>query len=220
MKCPICAQVCQGFKDPLSQINYCHCHHCCLIFKSSEHYQDFDTQKKRYDLHQNNEESEGYRAYFGRFLDFVLPLAPGVRNALDYGCGATSLLASMLSERGIASDSYDPIYRPDLSYRKKYYDLIVSVEVFEHLHDPLNTFTHLLSRLSPGGYLAIQTEFHPGDEDQFLQWYYRLDPTHIIFFRPETFRYLAKLLDCHYIDDNGKNMLVVQKSKSLTAQKK
>jgi len=203
--------VCQRFDDPSSSISYYGCRCCGLIFKSSENYQDFTRQKKRYDLHQNDEESEGYRAYFKRFLDYTLPRTGDVQYALDFGCGASSLLANMLKEEGIACDRYDPIYHPDLSYRQKHYDLIVSVEVFEHLHRPGEVFAELLERLRPGGYLAIQTEFHPDRESQFLKWYYRLDPTHIVFFGPETFRYLAELYGCRYIADNGKNMLLVQK---------
>ena len=214
MKCPICTHLCQYFDDLSSRVGYYHCHRCALIFKSPEHYQDFDAQKKRYDLHQNDEEDAGYRAYFGRFLDFVLPRVPGVRNALDYGCGATSLLASMLEEEGIACDSYDPIYHPDHAYREKRYDLIVSVEVFEHLHHPEEVFSELLEGLKPGGYLAIQTQFHPDSESQFLKWYYRLDPTHIFFFRPETFHYLAERYGCRYIGDDGEKVVVIQKDRS------
>lgn len=213
----MCAHHCGTLVDEKQHIKYYQCERCQLVFKSPKNFQDFDEQKKRYDLHQNKADNEGYQAYFRRFLDFLLPLTGEVRNALDYGCGATSLLGTMLKEEGIACDSYDPIYRPDRSYREKTYDLIVSVEVFEHLHDPGAVFKHLLSRLNTGGYLAIQTQFHPNDKSQFLAWYYRLDPTHIVFFRPETFRYLAARHSCRYMGDNGKNMLMIQKIKKPTS---
>ena len=61
-----------------------------------------EDQKARYDLHENEEDNEGYRAYFQRFLDFVLPAVRKPENALDFGCGESSLLASMLEEEGIA----------------------------------------------------------------------------------------------------------------------
>ena len=185
---------------------------CLFIFKSPEHYQAYDEQKERYDLHQNQESSEGYQAYFRRFIDYILPITGNPESALDFGCGATSLLAKMMRKEGIDCDFYDPIYYPEISYKKKSYDLIVSVEVFEHLHHPREVFGHLFSLLNEGGYLAIQTQFHYNGIEQFLNWYYRLDPTHIVFFRPETFRYLADLYGGDYIGDNGKNMLVVQKT--------
>jgi len=198
--------------DKKLHMRYHHCNMCLFIFKSPEHYQAYDEQKERYDLHQNQENSEGYQAYFRRFIDYILPITGNPESALDFGCGATSLLAKMMRKEGIDCDFYDPIYYPEISYKKKSYDLIVSVEVFEHLHHPREVFGHLFSLLNEGGYLAIQTQFHYNGIEQFLNWYYRLDPTHIVFFRPETFRYLADLYGGDYIGDNGKNMLVVQKT--------
>ena len=214
MNCLICSKECHIFIDKKLQTESCFCEYCHAVFKSSENFQAFDEQERRYDLHQNSEESEGYRAYFKRFLDFVLPFTGSVRSALDFGSGASALLATMLGEVGIACDRYDPIYHPDLLYRKKRYDLIVSVEVFEHLHDPKKVFGELLSRLNPGGYLALQTQFHLGDIEKYMEWYYRLDPTHIVFFAPETFHYLADLYGCRYCGDNGKNMVVFEKKEA------
>ena len=211
MKCPICSQTCRSFTDEKLHTHYYHCGTCHFIFKSPDYYQDYDEQKERYDLHQNEEKSEGYQAYFKRFMDFILPLTGTPRRALDFGCGTTSLLAKMMTEEGIECDFYDPIYHPKTTYQDKNYDLIVSVEVFEHLHHPKEVFGHLFSLLNKGGYLAIQTQFHYDDIEQFLNWHYRLDPTHIVFFSPETFRYLADLYGGDYKGDNGKNMLVIQK---------
>jgi len=211
LKCPICSQPCRSFTDKKLHAHYYHCSTCHFIFKSPDHYQDYDEQKERYDLHQNEEKSEGYQAYFKRFMDFILPLAGTPQHVLDFGCGTTSLLAKMMTEEGVECDFYDPIYHPKTTYQDKNYDLIVSVEVFEHLHHPKEVFEHLLSRLNRGGYIAIQTQFHNNAIESFLNWYYRLDPTHIVFFRPETFRYLADLYGCEYRGDNGKNILVIQK---------
>ncbi len=121
-----------------------------------------EAQKARYDLHENDPDSDGYRAYFQRFLDFVLPKVGKPATALDFGCGRSRLLADILTQHGIACDAYDPIYRPDISYNTKKYDLIVSVEVFEHLHDPVAEFRKLIELLYSGGFLAIQTEFALG----------------------------------------------------------
>lgn len=211
LKCLICSGICHSFVDAKLGITCCICEVCHSIFKSPDVFEDYSEQKKRYDLHDNEEDSEGYRAYFGRFLDFVLPSAGNAQSALDFGSGASTLLANMIGEKGIDCDAYDPIYRSDSAYLQKRYDLIVSVEVFEHLHDPREVFEHLLSRLNTGGHLAIQTQFHYNDIKLFLNWYYRLDPTHVVFFAPETFRYLSDLNGCEYRGDNGKNMVVIRK---------
>ncbi len=184
---------------------------CEYIYKSSEYYQDLQKQKERYDLHQNNEEDRGYRAYFQRFLDYIFTKIPPVNNALDFGCGKTSLLARMFNENNISCDYYDPIYHPQREYKDKYYDLIVSVEVFEHLHRPRKIFASLIEKLKIGGYLAIQTEFHPNNKEKFKSWYYHQDPTHIVFYRKKSFEVLAEMYHSKFVASNEKNIVILKK---------
>jgi len=49
-------------------------------------------------LHQNEEEDRGYQMYFENFLNFTL-LDNELQEALDFGCGKTSLLAQMSDRR-------------------------------------------------------------------------------------------------------------------------
>jgi len=211
MNCHICNNMCETFVDKKTSIVYYYCPNCEYIFKSPECHQDLNTQKERYNLHENDENDAGYQAYFQRFLDFILPLLDKPKTALDFGCGRSSLLASLLKKEGIACDYYDPIYHPDTLEKNKKYELIVSTEVFEHLHQPKEVFESLLERLEEGGYLAIQTQFHPNDVEAFKKWYYHQDPTHIVFFTPQTFRVLCQKYGVEFIADNGKNMVLLKK---------
>lgn len=211
MNCHICNKDTVSFKHTKTGMTYYHCKECEYIFKSSECYQDLETQKERYNLHENNEDDKGYRAYFKRFLDFVLPQLDKPKNGLDFGCGRTSLLAKLFKDEGIHCDYYDPIYHSDTLVEDKKYDLIVSTEVFEHLHQPREVFESLLVRLKEGGYFAIQTEFHSNEQTHFEKWWYSQDPTHIVFFRAQTFKVLCELYGCTFLNDNGKNMVVLQK---------
>ncbi|NOR55607.1 MAG: methyltransferase domain-containing protein [Sulfurovum sp.] len=212
MHCHICRKEVESFVDEKTQITYYHCHGCEYIFKSPENYQDFSTQEERYNLHENNENDAGYQAYFQRFLDFILPNIKEAKTVLDFGCGRSTLLASMLEKEGFVCDVYDPIYHPNTLDDSKKYDLIVSTEVFEHLHQPREVFESLIERLEEGGYLALQTQFHPNDVEQFKKWYYHQDATHIVFFRAKTFDVLCEQNDCELITDNNKNMVVIKKS--------
>ncbi len=211
MNCHICNKSIDSFVHEKTDITYYHCADCEYIFKSPECYQDFSTQKERYNLHENEEEDAGYMAYFQRFLDYTLPLVDISQTALDFGCGASSLLANMLEEKGIKCDYYDPIYYPDTLTDSKKYELIVSTEVFEHLHQPRVVFESLLERLEEGGYLALQTQFHPNDREAFKKWYYHQDPTHIVFFTAKTFKVLCEMYGCEFVGDNEKNMVVIRK---------
>jgi len=211
MNCHICNAPTENFLHQKTNILYYHCKACECIFKSPECYQDLERQKERYNLHENNEDDAGYRAYFQRFLDFVLPHVEEAKSALDFGCGRTSLLAQLLQEEHIDCDYYDPIYHPDTLDENKKYDLIVSTEVFEHLHQPREVFENLLDRLNDGGYLAIQTEFHANEQRSFEKWWYPQDPTHIVFFRAKTFQVLCDIYGCRLAKDNGKNMVLIEK---------
>ena len=212
MNCHICKKTAVSFVHTKTGIRYYHCKACEYIFKEPSCRQRIEDQKTRYDLHENDENHPGYAAYFQRFLDFVLPQVGKPASALDFGCGRSSLLAKMIEKSGIACDYYDPIYHPENLDNSKKYELIVSTEVFEHLHQPAICFEDLLNRLEVGGYLAIQTQFHPNETAQFKTWYYHQDPTHIVFFRAKTFKVLCKIYGCEFVGDNGKNMVVIKKS--------
>lgn len=213
MLCSICHHTMHSFCDTKTNMDYYQCSYCDFVCKSPAYYQDFTTQKARYNLHQNDEGDKGYQAYFQRFLDFVLPLVEKPKNALDFGCGASTLLAKMLAKQGISCDYYDPIYHPKNNLERKNYQLIVTTEVFEHLHQPGEVFEGLLKRLEKGGYLAIQTQFHPHDTRTFLSWYYHQDPTHIVFFTAHTFRVLCERFGCEVVGDNQKNIVVIRKTR-------
>lgn len=213
MDCHICGKPTESFIHEKTNITYYYCKSCEYLFKSPECYQDLSTQKERYNLHENDEEDAGYQAYFQRFLDFILPLLAKPETALDFGCGRSSLLASLLKKEGIECDYFDPIYHPNTLNDSNKYELIVSTEVFEHLHQPREVFESLLGRLEEGGYLALQTQFHPNDVEAFKKWYYHQDPTHIVFFTAQTFRVLCKEYGCEFVSDNGKNMVIIQKNR-------
>ena len=212
MECLICGNLCDGFEDERKGIVYFECSSCQFIMKSKEHFASFDKQKERYNLHNNNEEDEGYQSYFQRFIDFALRAGEKPKHTLDFGCGASTLLAQMFQKEGVNCDFYDPIYHPDESYKSKSYDLITSVEVFEHLHDPKAILEMLTQHLNPNGYIAIQTAFYLNDRERFLSWYYRLDPTHIVFFSRHSLAVLAEQVGMSVVDDNAKNMVLLQKS--------
>jgi len=214
LNCHICNESTHTFIHEKTNISYYYCEKCAYIFKSPKYYQNFDTQKKRYNLHTNDENDEGYKAYFKRFLDFVLPVVGSPKDALDFGCGRSTILSNMIKNKDIKCDFYDPIYHPDTLNDDKKYDLIVSVEVFEHLHQPRTTFKYLSEKLNEEGYLAIQTAFHSNDIKTFKTWYYHQDPTHIVFFTPKTFTVLCKQYGCKLLATNDKNMVVIQKEKA------
>lgn len=132
----------------------------------------------------------GYRRFLSRVADPLLTRLQPRSAGLDYGCGPGPALAAMLEEAGHAVTLYDPFYAPDMAVLERQYDFVTCTEVAEHFHDPAAEFGRLDTLLRPGGWLAVMTCFHT-DDARFEGWQYRKDPTHVVFYREETMRWLA-----------------------------
>ena len=96
----------------------------------------------------------------------------------------------MLRESGHRCWLYDPFYEPDEAPLAWQYDFVTCTETAEHFHAPGREFARLSGLVKPGGVLAVMTCFQV-DDARFRNWHYRLDPTHVCFYRHETFEFLA-----------------------------
>lgn len=192
MKCRLCFQ-----SEQLQEINYKNeiyffCPECEYIFLAEKFIPGPEEEQARYAEHDNTLGNEGYVNMFEKFIDqIIIPHQKGVETVLDFGCGPGPVLAHLLRERGFVVDVYDPYFYPEKIFADKKYDLITSTEVFEHLKNPSRIVELLLEHLNPGGLLALMTSFHPGPEN-FADWWYKWDPTHIGFYNETTFRWIAK----------------------------
>lgn len=155
----------------------------CRLSKSQE--------RAVYELHNNHVDDPGYRRFLAKLTRPLLEyVEPGARG-LDFGCGPGPALARMLEEAGLEMALYDPFFHPDAEVLKRQYDFITCTEVVEHLHQPSEVFRTLDSLLRPGGWLGIMTCFQT-DDARFDNWHYRRDPTHVVFYREQTFHCLAE----------------------------
>jgi 2-polyprenyl-3-methyl-5-hydroxy-6-metoxy-1,4-benzoquinol methylase len=156
-------------------------------------------EKKLYDLHQNQIDDPGYLRFLSRLATPLLDTLPSARRILDYGCGPTPALASLLTQAGHHVTVYDPFYFPSTRPLQARYQAITCSEVAEHFHHPFDEFAFLDTLLEEGGWLGVMTCFQTEDQ-RFGQWHYRRDPTHVCFYRRETFEVIAFQRDwqCHF----------------------
>jgi hypothetical protein len=112
--------------------------------------------------------------------------------ALDWGSGPGPVLAKMLRQEGLPTEIYDPVYHPQKPSTQ--FELITSTEVLEHFQEPAKTLREILSHLQSRGIFAGLTQFHPGPK-KFADWWYAKDPTHVVFYSAETFRWWTELND-------------------------
>ena len=97
----------------------------------------------------------------------------------------------MLREAGHDVALYDPFFATDASPLSDIHDFVTCTEAAEHFHHPAQDFARLRDLVRPGGWLAMMTCFQTVDA-RFADWHYRKDPTHVVFYRAETFRKIAR----------------------------
>ena len=189
-RCPVCRTASPTPFGTFEGRTYWRCDTCGARGLDPVHYPDAATERAEYDRHDNRVDDPGYR----RFLDkLASPLCARLAPhslGLDYGCGPGPALAAMLREAGHDMAVYDPFYAPDLAPLAETYDFVTCTEVAEHFHDPAAEFDRLGALLRPGGVLAVMTCFVT-DDARFGGWHYRKDPTHVVFYRADTLKYLA-----------------------------
>lgn len=170
---------------------YLRCGKCGARFLDPGSFPSAEAEQAQYDLHENDIADAGYRRFLSRLAEPLLDrLEPGCEG-LDYGCGPGPALAAMLEEAGHSVALYDPFYAAETAVLDRIYDFVTCTEVAEHFHDPAKEFVRLDGLLKPGGWLAIMTCFQT-DDARFASWHYRMDPTHVVFYREETMHWLAR----------------------------
>jgi hypothetical protein len=187
-----------------------------LVFVPPPFHLPPDQEKSRYLTHQNSLDNPGYVAMFAEKIRLVQTWCPGARTVLDYGCGPVPVLATLLRQNGFAADAYDPTFFPETKLRNAY-DLIISTETFEHFRWPRAEWDRLRSLMAPAGFLAVMTRFLPcpgggTDTAVFRDWYYKNDPTHIIFYSPATFRRLAESSGLAIVYADEKDFVILRSS--------
>ena len=170
---------------------YWTCNVCKARILSCKHWLSKEEEFKYYQTHQNTSSDPAYQEFAAQLalpiLDKLVPNSSG----LDFGCGPDSALSAILIQHGHNMTVYDPFFFPAKNSLKKTYDFIVCSEAAEHFHQPAKEFKKFNSLLSENGWLGIMTNFQT-ENARFKNWHYRRDPTHVVFYRKETFEVIGK----------------------------
>ena len=191
MNCPVCLHDSTEQWLTVNRRRYWRCAVCQARFLDPGQLPDHETEKREYDQHRNDPDDPDYRRFLGQLAEPLLKRLEPASRGLDYGCGPGPALAHMMVEAGHAVSLFDPIYAPDPEVLGDCYDFVTCTEVVEHFHNPATEFERLHSLLEPGGWLGVMTRFQT-DDGRFANWHYRRDPTHVVFYRPQTFEWLGR----------------------------
>lgn len=208
--CPLCASdlIHPYHQDKFRQFFLCH--HCNLVFVDPQSLPSIAREKQEYDLHQNHMADEGYCRFLQRAIDPVVSLVSPPAHGLDFGCGPTPVLATLLKQKGYKMSVFDPIYANNLEVlSSRHYDFITCTEAIEHFHAPVKELHCLTTLIKPGGIIVFMTK-RVKSLEAFSTWHYKNDQTHVSFFSDETFLYLGKKYGFE-VTLSGKDIVLLKK---------
>ncbi len=207
--CPLCeTPASQPYhQDHLRAYNRCAT--CQLVFVPPRFFLSAADEKAHYGHHQNSPHDMGYRKFLSRTFDPLCAKLSLHSHGLDFGSGPGPTLSVMLEEAGHTVDLFDPFFAPDESVFDQRFDFISATEVIEHLHHPKAELDRLWSCLRPGGWLAVMTK-RVLNHHAFTTWHYKNDPTHVCFYKEETFHWLAEKWRAE-VEFHGKDVVLIKK---------
>ena len=170
---------------------YWQCSCCSVKFLDQAFFIDKDTEKGRYLEHQNEIGDPAYLKFLSKLSKPLKTKLKSDYRGLDFCCGHGPALAEMFKEDGYSIDLYDPFFYPNKEVFSNKYNFITCTETAEHFFNPNREFKTLDSILAPGGWLGVMTTFLTEDKS-FENWYYRRDPTHVVFYAEKTFEVIAE----------------------------
>jgi SAM-dependent methyltransferase len=198
----------QRLQQPLPGGELLHCARCDLRFRHPH------LGRERYDALYDNPRvdfwGDGELRVDQRLVQALALQTPAPARVLDFGCYSGDLLAALpaqLQKFGVevnaaagahaaqrtgarvvrSLDDFDPELR---------FELIVAMDVIEHVPSPRALMSQLVARLAPRGRLVVTT----GDGDNWLwrllgaRWWYCYFPEHIAFISRRWLRHHARSL--------------------------
>lgn len=186
------------------------CPVCDLVFVPTHQHVGAEAARARYLKHRNSPDDVGYTDRFSRLIELLRGQAPGARRVLDYGCGPTPVFVEMLRAAGYDASGYDPLFCPDSSLHEPF-DVVASVETFEHFTRPGDELARIVARIRPGGMLAVMTLFHHGAESLGNWWYLR-DPTHVAFYSQATFDFIAPRFGLTIVHRDERDTIILRRN--------
>lgn len=184
MICPLCRSDSELF-DREKFRSYFQCRVCSLVFVPRSEILTHAQEKERYEAHENS--GPGYETYLNQIISSIKPHLTDEMKGLDFGSGSSTYLSKTLKN----TKAYDVYFHPDKSLLEKRYEFVIMSEVIEHLRDLEEEMRLIKTILKPGSLLFVKTKFLP--EEDFSNWFYKRDRTHVQFFNQKSFRKLSEL---------------------------
>ena len=207
MDCPLCQRSSIQNLGILNSRGFMLCRTCKLIFVQEQYRLGHEEERQRYMLH-NNIESKAYVLFLRQAIDPALIYIGRGMKGLDFGCGPSPVLATVLNRMEILCEFYDPFFHPTIDGSD--FDFVFSTECVEHFYYPRKSFERIDALMKQGGYLTIMTSLWDG-LDGFAAWYYKNDPAHVAFYHADTLAFMAKEFQYDILYNDHKRVAIFRK---------
>lgn len=192
INCPLCKAGTQKL-GVFEAIVYFQCKNCKGIFKHPEFYLSLRKEYGRYQLHENDVNDKAYQNFVSPITHAIQQNFSTTKTGLDFGCGSGPVAAKILNDHGYTIKLYDPFFYNLPENLDQKYDFIVCCEVMEHFHHPNKEFKLLRNLLHQSGRLYCKTEILSSKTiNNFKDWWYKNDPTHVFFYTTETLAWIKQ----------------------------
>ena len=188
--CTVCKNNKIEFFLNVNDLDYWQCSLCKATMLNPIHFLSNHKEKKHYLKHNNKIDDIRYRNFLS---NLIKPLKNKISIndiGLDYGCGYAPALADILKKDGFNVELYDPLFFKNENMFLRKFNFITCSEVVEHFFNPYEEFNKIDSLLASNSWFAVMTSFMTKD-DLFKNWHYRRDPTHVVFYKKVTFKFIA-----------------------------
>ncbi len=196
------------------------CPNCWLIFTSD--IPDKTFEENHYKSQWETTEPEFWKNQTSALISYIEHYLQPAR-ILDFGSGSGAMTRE-LQKHGYQVTALEPMddgYLKDQNYPFKF-DVVVAVEVIEHLPNVWEELEQIEKVLTPNGIMIFSTGLTnsfielPDASEHFKTWWYKDDLTHLNFFCNQTLDVMADMRD-YTIDIYGDKMFVIIKDKEITS---
>ena len=188
--CTVCKNNKIEFFLNVEGLDYWQCTLCKATMLDPIKFISSNKEKKHYLKHNNEINDTRYRIFLSNLIEPLKDKISIDDMGLDYGCGYAPALADILKKDGFNVELYDPFFFKNENIFCRKFNFITCSEVVEHFFKPYEEFNKIDSLLATNSWLAVMTSFMTEDY-LFKNWYYRRDPTHVVFYKKITFKVIA-----------------------------
>ncbi|QSX33640.1 class I SAM-dependent methyltransferase [Shewanella avicenniae] len=189
--CPLCKHTAtQLLLQDKKRSFYC-CEVCGLVFADPNSHLLPSVERQRYGRTQRSGKQRQLDGFIASLMHQLGELGQSNLNGLNFGRVLSESAFTVVDTAGYQLQQYDPFFAAQHALLQQQYDFICSYRVFEHFREPAKEWRLISACLKPNGWLTISTPLLRS-LPAFAKWHLKNNPTHVSFYQPKTFAYLAQ----------------------------